>query len=262
MRTKILLLTAAALAVGIGASQAQSPVYSQNIVGYVTETLPIGWASVSVPMDLSAGNSLTNLFPNPGPSGPLDYDLVYIWNGSSYSTYMLDSAKSTGVANAADNVTLTAPTINPGTLVYILNNGGNVAVTTTNVLAGAVHYDTPANFTTTFVGQTTNKLIVGYNFVASKLPVGGGFTSVLQLTNPVVAGQGQLDYSLVYIPTIVNGVFTGYSSYMIDSGKSTGWANVADTVAVPEPQIPVGSAAIINYVDNYGEGPYYWVQSY
>jgi hypothetical protein len=267
MRTKTLLLTAAAFAVGIVASQAQTPVYSQNIVGYVTQTLPIGWSAVSVPLDLSAGNSLTNLFPNApvgGPtSGPLDGALAYIWNGTGYSIYTLDSDRPTGVGNASDTAGVTAPTINPGTLIYLHNFPNNVTITTTNVLTGTVHYDTAPNFTTTFVGQTTNKLIVGYNFVASKLPIGGAFTSVLQLTNPVAgSGYGPLDGSIVYIPNIVNGNFTGYSIYTIDSTKSTGWGNASDTVAVAEPQLPVGSAAIISYGDINAQGPYYWVQSY
>src|ERR1035438_2188220 len=84
MRTKTLLLTAAALlAAGIVSTQAQ-PVYSQNIVGYTTEILPVGWASVNTPLDLSGGNYLTNVFPNPGPGGgnnPLDFSKVYVWNG-------------------------------------------------------------------------------------------------------------------------------------------------------------------------------------
>jgi hypothetical protein len=273
MRTKTLLLTAAALlAAGVVSTQAQ-PVYSQNIVGYTTEILPIGWACVNTPLDLSAGNTLTNIFPNPAPggpgTGPLDFDLVYLWNGSGYTTYTLDSDFPSGVANASGQVGVPAPTVNPGALVYIHNTGGNVAVTTTNVLTGTVHYDTAPNFTTTFVGQTTNKLVFGYNFVASKLPIGGGFTSVLQLTNPVVGGNGgpnggtgPLDFSLVYIPNIVNGNFLGYSTYTIDSDFPTGWANAAGQVGVPEPQLPVGAAAIIKYVDNNSQGPYYWIQSY
>jgi hypothetical protein len=216
---------------------------------------------------------LTNIFPNPAPggagTGPLDFDLVYIWNGSGYTTYTLDSDYPSGVANASDSAGVVAPTINPGTLIYIHNNGGNVAIATTNVLAGTVHVDAPANFVTTSIGATTNVLVKGFNFVASKLPIAGGFTSVLQLTNPVVggnggpnAGTGALDFSLVYIPNIVNGNFIGYTTYTIDSDYSTGWANAADSAAVPEPQIPVGVGVVIRYVDNNSQGPYYWVQQY
>ncbi len=40
MRTKTLLIAAAALAAAVTSSQAQSTVYSQNIVGYVNQVLP------------------------------------------------------------------------------------------------------------------------------------------------------------------------------------------------------------------------------
>jgi hypothetical protein len=268
MRTKTLLLTAAALlAAGIVSTQAQ-PVYSQNIVGYTTEILPVGWASVNTPLDLSGGNYLTNVFPNPGPgsgANALDFSKVYIWNGVGYSVYTLDSDFASGVADAFDNNQVSPPpTVNPGTLIYIYTKGGNLTIRATNVLAGTVHVDTPANFVTTFVGATTNVLVKGFNFVASKLPVAGGLTSVLQLKNAGPGGGNNvLDFSLVYIPNInASGVFVGYNTYTIDSDFASGYADAFDNNQVAEPQIPVGSAIIIKYVDNNNQGPYYWVQQY
>ena len=216
MRTKTLIIASAALAVGILTSSAQT--YSQNIVGYVSQTLPYtgsaasshGWANVCTPLDLAAGNSLTNLFPNPAPggpgTGPLDFDLVYVWNGNGYTEYTLDSDYASGVGNGqdADTIEPYAPNIAPGTLVYLLNNGGNVSVPTTNVLAGTVHVDAAPTGSQT-VGTTTTVLHLGLNYVASKLPIGGGLNSVLQLEVGATGGTGQLDFSTVLIPNIVNG---------------------------------------------------------
>jgi len=279
MRTKTLLIAVAALAVGVLTSSAQT--YSQNIVGFVTQTLPYngstltshGWANVCNTLDLSAGNSLTNIFPNPGPgagANPLDFDKVFVWNGTGFTVYTIDSDYASGVGDAGDNdnVEPFAPTINPGSLIYILNNGGNISTPSTNVLVGAVHVDALAAGTQT-VGSTTNILTKGFNFVASKLPIGGGLTSVLQLTNPVVGGNGgpnggtgPLDFSLVSIPNIVNGHFIGFTTYTIDSDYASGWADSGDNGITSEPTVPVGVGIIIDYVDNLNQGPYYWIQQY
>jgi len=66
MRTKTLLLSAAALAAGVVASQAQSNVYSANIVGYVTVTNGANTAVLlSNPLD-NGTNDLISLLPNAG----------------------------------------------------------------------------------------------------------------------------------------------------------------------------------------------------
>ena len=181
------------------------------------------------PLDLAAGNSLTSLFSNPAPggpgTGPLDFDLVYIWNGSGYTEYTIDSDYASGVGDNNDNDTVpVAPTINPGTLVFILNNGGNVSVPTTNVLAGTVHVDAAPTGAQT-VGTTTTVLHLGLNYVASKLPIGGGLNSVLQLEVGATGGTGQLDFSYVYVPYIVNGAFSGYTVYTVDSDYASGYGD-------------------------------------
>lgn len=66
MRTKTLLLSAVALAAGIFASQAQSNVYSANIVGYVTQTNGNGVLTMLAnPLD-NGTNDLYSLLPNAG----------------------------------------------------------------------------------------------------------------------------------------------------------------------------------------------------
>jgi hypothetical protein len=286
MRTKTLLIAAAALAATVISSEAQTPVYSANIVGYTAQVLAYngsannshGWANVSPTLDQGA-DSLTNLFPNPGSggSGPLDFDKVYVWNGSGYTTYTLDTDYASGVGdqNDNDNVEPYAPLILPGTLVFILNNGGNVSIATTNFLSGTVHVDTTATGSET-IGQTTNILVRGLNYVASKLPVSGGLNTALQLQQVAggdgggSGGTGQLDFSLVYVPNIANGNFTGYTTYTVDSDYVNGYGdqNDNDTLA-GQPQCPAGAGIIIDYLDanSGGDGlgtqtTYKWIQKY
>src|SRR5690242_16700762 len=78
MKTKTLLIAAAALAAGIVTSQAQ--VYSQNIVGYANVTTPGAnqWACFANPLD-NGTNNLTSLFP----SAP-NQTQVEIWTGTGF----------------------------------------------------------------------------------------------------------------------------------------------------------------------------------
>jgi len=79
MRTKTLLLSAAALAAGVVASQAQSNVFSANIVGYVTTVFaPAGqYTLVANPLD-SGSNSVIGLLDAvlPNKSQVLTWDPV------------------------------------------------------------------------------------------------------------------------------------------------------------------------------------------
>ena len=72
MRTKTLLLTAAVVAAGALASQAQ--VYSVNAVGYVNDTVPAGYKIVANPLN-TTNNTLGVLIPTPP-----DFSSVYKWN--------------------------------------------------------------------------------------------------------------------------------------------------------------------------------------
>jgi hypothetical protein len=249
MKTKTLLIAAAALAAGIISSQAQTPVYSQNIVGYVNQIYSPGYANVSNPLDNGVANTLTNLFPN--PVGALDGTLVYTWNGVGYTIYTIDSSFPTGVADFGDSVGQVAPVIAPGELIYYFNNTG---LAISNTVVGTVHVDAIATGTN-IVGVTTNVLTPGYNFVSSKISVGGGVSSSIGLTNP----GGVLDGTLIYIPNINgSGTFLGYTIRTIDSSFSTGFADFGDSVQEPEPIIPVGTGFI--FFNNLGAN-YNWVQS-
>jgi hypothetical protein len=248
MRTKSLLLAAAALAAGVLSSQAQT-VYSANIVGYVNTPLNTGYSAIANPLDASGGNSLTNLLPN--ASGVYNGATAYVWTGSGYTIYTLDNGQPTGVGDGADINAVPAPTINPGELVYFNNNTG---VNQTNTFVGTVHTEGAATGTNS-IGVTTNSLPEGYSFVSSKLPVAGGISSVLGLTNTA----GTLNGATVYIPKInAAGSFQGYTIVTFDNGQTTGFGDGADINAVAEPIIPVGGGFIFN--NNTGVA-LQWVQS-
>ena len=56
MRTKTLLIAAAALAAAVTSSQAQSTVYSQNIVGYINTSLAPGYNLVANQLNVNNTN--------------------------------------------------------------------------------------------------------------------------------------------------------------------------------------------------------------
>jgi hypothetical protein len=257
MRTKSLLIAAVAtLAAGVVTSQAQ--VYSQNIVGYVNTTIPNGFVNVNNPLDASdptsglVNNSVTNIFPV--FSGNLDGSVLNIWNGTKYVQYTIDSSWGSGIGNGADTAQVNPPpVINPGAGFFFQNTLG---VATTNTFVGTVHVDAPAAGTNV-VGTTTNILTSSpyLTYVSSKLPIGGGVSSVLQLP----AG-GVLDGALIQIPIIgANGGVAGFTTVTIDSSWSTGFGNAADTAQVPEPVIPVGAGF---FFENTLGAPQQWIQNY
>ena len=247
MRTKTLLIAGAALAAGILACSAQT--YSQNIVGYVTVTLPLGYSVCAVPLNSGAatGNAATNTIINL-PSNPvLDGAYLYSWNGHSYVGITFDSSQPTGFADFADAHSVPTPVINPGQ-GFLINNNTGVAVT--NVFTGSVAISA-------LPGTTTNNLPAGYAFVSSVLPVGGGLNSVLQLTN--ASANNALDGSYVYMPNIVGGVIHGYNVVTVDSSQPQGFADFADANSVPEPQFPVSGGFLYN--NNLNAGTVLWVQT-
>jgi hypothetical protein len=248
---KTLLIAAAALAASVISSEAQ--VYSQNIVGYVNSPIPAGFVSLSAPLDAAdpSGSGVNNAITNTINvfSGNYDGSSLYQWNGHGYNIFTLDSGQSTGVGNALDTAAVAPPVFSPGQAFYINNTTG----ANTNTFVGTVHVDAAATGSQV-VGQTTNNLPAGEYFYSSKLPIGGGAGTVLQLP----ALSGNLDGSTLYIPNIVGGSIHGYTAYTIDSGQTpSGFGNALDTAEVPEPTIPVGTGFLLNNTT----GATQWIQA-
>jgi hypothetical protein len=184
-------------------------------------------------------------------SGNYDGSYLYVWNGSGYAIYTIDSGQSTGIGNAGDSAAVAPPILGPGKSFYINNNTG---VNQTNTFVGTVHIDAAATGSQS-VGQTTNNIPSGEFFYSSELPIGGGVASVLQFP----ALSGAFDGSYFYVPNIISGNIRGYTTYTVDSGQTpSGFGNAGDSAEVPEPVIPVGTGFLLN--NNTGSAAT-WVQA-
>jgi hypothetical protein len=252
---KTLLIAAAALAAGVISSQAQ--VYSQNIVGYVNQAAPAGFIAANNPLNNSAGNNATNLFDC--TSGNNDGSTLLLWSGTHYVTYLFQSSGATLFRDGSNQHDLPAPTLNPGQGFYFNNQndpvlGGGVISNLTFV--GSVAVDAPPTGTQT-VGTTSNVISgsLAYVFISSRLPVGGGVTSVLGITNDI---NGDLDGSVVLQPNIINGAVKGFVTTLFNSASPTGFRNANNTATAPEPVIPVGGSFLFQ---NQSGADYLWIQS-
>ena len=164
MRTKTLLAAAAIVAAGLASSQAQSNVYSLNIVGYVNKVIQPGYNLISNPLS-SGTNGIEQVMNVP------DASVVLTWNGSSYNYAALD----TGVWYDAGLAVTAAPVVPPGKGYFFFNP---------DVVA----------FTNTFVGTVvpapggTNSLVLnpGYSLVGSVLPVGGSAITAAPVGLPAI----------------------------------------------------------------------------
>jgi hypothetical protein len=191
MRTKTLLLTAAALVAGFISAQAQSNVYSANIVGYVTVTNAANtYALYALPLD-SGSNTLTGLFP----SSPVGASIL-VWNGSGYTTSTKTpvswNPNATLVPGQGFFYRASANGTNTFVGSILVPNGGSV----TNSFTGGLYalVGSPIPYTDTLSGTNLN-LTVG---VGSSVLVwnGAGFTTSTKTPvswnpNPTITpGQG------------------------------------------------------------------------
>jgi len=185
MNTKTLLIAAAALAVGVISSQAQ--VYSQNVVGYVNQTIAPGAYQIvgnqmvnGSDVNQTNGNVNTVLLngfvssPNDPPSTSSN-SVLYVWNGVSYASYYFFTAadantwNGTPVAGWYDLLGNMANfNLSANKAAFIQNHSASAMTVTTvgNVLQG-----TNAIYTIT----------AGYNLICLAEPIS---------TNPIVAGYG------------------------------------------------------------------------
>jgi hypothetical protein len=198
MRTKALLLAAALTAAGIASIQAQSNVYSINVVGYVNVVCSNGYTLVNTPL-VPSNDTLTNLLDAYVPAG----NSVLTFNGASYTTYIKDEFDATW--NGAN-------TPLPNGKGYFIRNLST----------------TP--FTVTYVGEVpqgnlTNALAAGYSLVGSKVPQ-AGFVEDLGI-NPGL-GDSVLKYR--------NGGFVTYINDEFDNtwGGAGADVNKGPSVAVGE----------------------------
>ncbi len=186
---KTLLIAAAALAAGVISSQAQ--VYSQNVVGYINQTIPAGGYQIVGNQlingsDANATNGdinatlINGLVSSPAANATQDPSLstnsvLYAWNGAGYALYyyfnQVDATTWEGTASPAGWYAV------DGTPASISLAGGKAAFIKNN---------SAAPMTVTTVGtvlQGTNNITInsGYNLITLQVPIS---------TNPVVSGFG------------------------------------------------------------------------
>ena len=93
MRTKTLLIAAAALAAGVISSQAQ-PVYSQNVVGYVNQVVPVGQTLIINPLQ-NTTNDIEQIMP-----GLQGGENILIWSTSLAGYYIYNYNPGSAAAGA------------------------------------------------------------------------------------------------------------------------------------------------------------------
>jgi hypothetical protein len=143
MRTKTLLLTAAAMAAGLATSLAQSNVYSVNVVGYVNKVLPAAPTFIANPLDNGTNDLNTALAGVPSKS------TASFWTGSGFT----NSTK--GAAGWAPN--FSCP-MGVGFFVNAKSAYTNTFVGSVGAMVG---------------GNVTNSLPAGVASVGSILPYSG-----------------------------------------------------------------------------------------
>jgi hypothetical protein len=218
MRTKTLLIAAAALVAATVSSEAQ--VYSANIVGYCNVVVPQspGWACVANPLDLDGVDNITNVLAG-APKGTT----IELWGASGFSTVVTKSAlNGNWSANAATTF------IPPG--VGFLIKGSSA-------------------FTNTFVGNVIPVVGGTNNLALASLTlqlVGSPCAYAGDLTNSVNNGLGSLNlgstlpkgsqiqtwnngFQLVATKSALNGLwnadptFNVAQGFFVKPGSATNW---------------------------------------
>jgi hypothetical protein len=163
MRTKSLLIAAAALVVGLVSANAQN-VYSQNVVGYANIPLTNGFNLVCNSFDFDGSGTNNSVYTVCGTNMPNLSKVYAFWNttGSYSNSTYLTSTKQWGGSNGV------RVAMNPG-------NGFFLQIPATAVL--------PQTLTTVgnvLVGTNSVFLNVGnFQIVGSALPIGGSLKTNL-----------------------------------------------------------------------------------
>jgi len=207
MRTKA-LLSVAAIAASAVSAMAQSNVYSLNIVGYATVTIPAGYSILANP--LSVGTNGANEI-----MAPIDGEQILTWNNATSSYNSVSYLPAFGGWVDDNLAAANPPSLPPGVGFFFKNP--NAA---TNI---------------TFVGQvvpgpsSTNStlLLAGYSMVGSALPANVSDISTAPVSLPLIDGMQVLTF---------DGVKYNGASYLPAFG---GW--VDDNLAsIPAPGYKIG----------------------
>jgi hypothetical protein len=202
MRTKTLLLGAAALAAGVMTSMAQN-VYSVNVVGYINVPLATGYNLINNQLDVDGVDNVETVFPNV-PNGCQ----ILQWGGA---TFLPSITFFTGAGWFDQSLNPATNNVYPGSSFFLYNPGSVTNVT----IVGTV-----------IQGTNTTKVPSGYSFDAVIPPVASDLD-----TNGFPTTINGLQYS-----TFSNGTYT--ASYTYFSGA--GWFDQGLNQVFPTPNVAQG----------------------
>jgi hypothetical protein len=213
MRTKTLIIVAAALSIGVCSSMAQT--YSQNIVGYVTQVLPLGYSMIVCPLNTT----------NTGNTIPASQALTCLQSGDAVLLYSAGSYSAYSFVNYGLNYTWqypdgtygdTPPNITLGQAFFYLN--GQFSGSETNTFTGTV------------VLSNSVALPVGYSMVGSTAPVAGATTNTATFNFPIQDGDALILYNA--------GSYSAYT--FVDYGLNYTWQYSDGTYGDTPPNLIVG----------------------
>ncbi len=252
MRTKTLLLSAAALlAAGIVSTQAQ-PVYSQNVVGYANVNTP-GNGTINylltVPFAIGQSNGANEIWPLIAPSDPTlpDGSGLLVWDSGNniYTGYTSDSGANGLWDDQLGNPMNNSPVLPVGE-GFFLSPSGNI----TNVFAGTVAVNVGTSNIMALTGNGTINYLLGCvvpyaGYITNGSPTTGAGGPGLSANSP---NGGLPDGSGLLIWNSGNNTYTGYTS---DSGANGLWDDQLGNPMQSPPTIEVGQGFFLSPSGNF-----------
>jgi hypothetical protein len=214
MKSKTLLIAAAALAAGIMTSQAQ--VYSQNIVGYINVTIPAN-ENVLIANQLDydgtgTNNTLATVFPNGVPNN----STIQAWNGTGF----VGDSYSTSTGWAVTSNPFINASIQPGVGFFFKTKNATNITFVGNVLVGT---------NTLAVGSGTTVIspavpVAGTLDTTNSFPIANN--NVVQVWNPSTSGFTGYSYSTTtgWVPS--DPQLTVGQSVFINVKKAATWTEI------------------------------------
>lgn len=219
MRTKTLLLTAAIVVAGIGASQAQ--VYSVNAVGYVNVTIRNGYNLIANPLNGTNNNNINAVIPI-APSG----SSVFKWDSVNQTFAQADSYID-GFGWADGNFELSSTVLKPGQAFFFQNPGATATLTFVG--------DVPQ-------GSLTNAVNANYGFYSSIVPQGANLTT---LGFPAQEGMIYNGWDAI------NQTYAQGYSYFGGAWYNNAFETVDPSPAVAEGFLILNTGAPVNWIKNF-----------
>jgi len=241
MRTKTLLVAAAALAATVTASQAQT-VYSQNVVGYINLTVT-NQTLVMCANQLDTGsNTLDNVLSS-GVASKGTYLLQ--WNGSGYNSYEYYNS-----ADAASAFTggpgWYSGTANVGSTLNI-GPGAAVPGAPTNGIAGGFFLQNKSGSTLTI--PTVGQVVQGTNVYAFP---GTGLQALQIYSVPEALAGLSLDNTNIAFPAVSK------ATYYLEWNGSTGYKSLEYYNAADAASAFTGGAGWYSGTANEDGNSAYW----